>query len=813
MLISWNLLKQLIDIPVSPETAAERLTMAGAEVEYIAYPAGKLKGVTVVRVKELKQHPSKDSLLLAYLDTGSGEAICVTAAKNLNQGDRVFYAPPGAVLADGTVITQKDFSGAASAGMVLSGAELGMPEIDAGTGILILPADAPIGADALSLYGIDDTVMDISVTPNRGDLLSIVGLARELKGLFPEAVLKSPFSDVKAGEKPWPAEFEFKGVSLPDPGCLCYNLGLVTGIKVGPSPFDVRVSLVRMGMRPISNVVDATNYAMLMLGQPLHAFDLNTFPAREITVRAAADGEKIITLDEKERILTSKDMLITSGGEPVGLAGVMGGGKSGISDDTHTVVLESASFSPLRVGHTSRRLGLHTEAAARYARIVDPNLSAFAADYTLSLIGAWSSGDAGYSKISAVNSLPRQERVKLTKKKLHTYLLWSDMDKAAEILEGFGIKQIDCSGEVRTFEVPTARPDITIEEDLIEEIGRFIGYNDSPADLPGEMPCRGEVGTATFLSGVVRSVLMARGYTEAVTYSFLPESFPTGILLPEDDLRARPLTLANPISQDQIAMRTTLLPGLISGLKASTASGWRGAIRLFEQGRVFLRTEANSSEHTEHETVAGLVFNGSDPRTPWKDQLEDFLSVKADVMAILELRGLAPRFTVGNEPFGHSGQTAFIQLEVSGKWVTIGYLARLKPVLEQSFDIQGAVYVFEMNLSYLETVRAPLLKPSAAFPASLRDISMVVPKNISQESLAAEIREAADEVGEKLLESVKLFDIYEGSNIPDGFRSLAFSLAYRSSERTLNDEEVEKIHCHVRDSMTKKGYNTRGIKA
>ena len=820
MIISWRLLKQFIDFSadssVSPEEAAIRLTMAGAEVESIEKTEAGVKGVSVALVKSLTQHPSKEGLLVAELDTGTGKAVCVTAATNLKTGDKVFYGAPGSTLADGSLLGLRDFGEIQSAGMMLSAAELGLPEVDIVDGILVLPEDATLGADSQTLYGLNDTLLDVSITPNRGDLLSILGMARELKGLYPGSVIKTlPWQKTGAATaNNWPVEFG--SITLPDPGCLGYHLGLATNVKIAPSPLEVRVALTHSGMRPISNTVDATNYAMLVLGQPLHAFDLNTLPQREITVRSAVCDERIVTLDGKERVLTPKDMLITSGGEPIALAGVMGGVKTGIKEDTHTVVLEGASFASLRVGHTSRRLGITSEAAFRYSRGVDPTLSAWGVEYALSLMSLWSGAEIGYKKLSAVNAMPEIKPVRLTQKKLHTYLLWSDMDESTKILEGFGIDiaadidKTDAAGEVRTFTPPTWRPDISIEEDLIEEVARYRGYDEAPVRMPGQQPKRGDIGATTMLSSALRSCAIARGYVEAITYSFLPETFVGTLRLPADDLRAHPLLLANPISQEQIAMRTTLLPGLLNGLNESIASGWRGPVRLFEQGRTFLRTRIGGTERIEYDCIAGLVFNGTDPRTPWAETKDDFLSVKADVLALLQTQGYSPTFTRGVEPFGHGGQTAHIRLN-GEEGEKIGVLARLSPAITRELGIAEPVYAFELRTVLLENAKKPLYRPSSPFPATFRDISMLVSNDKTQDEVSAQISAAAScaVAGPTLLESVKLFDLYSGKGIPEGFRSMAFSLTYRAFDRTLNDEEIDKVHNSVRDALTKTGYNMR----
>ena len=808
MIVSWQLLKQFVDVPVSPEEAAHRLTLSGAEIESLEKPGARIEKVSVAQVVSLEKHPSREALFVARLNTGKGEAVCVTAATNLQNGDKVFYGEPGAILADGTELGHRDFDEVRSAGMMLSAAELGLPDVDIVEGILVLPEEAPIGTDVRGLYGFDDVLMDLSVTPNRGDLLSILGVARELKGLYPEAVLKPfPWEKENPGTSDWPVEFG--SISLPDPGCLNYHLGLATGVKIAPSPLEIRVALTHMGMRPISNIVDATNYVMLLLGQPLHAFDLNTLPAREITVRSARDGEKIVTLDDKERLLTAKDMLITSGEEPIGIAGVMGGEQTGIGDDTEIVVLEGASFSSLRVGHTSRRLGIASEAAFRYSRGVDPILSALGVDYALSLMSRWGDASVAWKKISAFNAQPEARTVPLTRKKLHTYLLWSDMDESARILEGFGVRETvgeNAFEDLRTFVPPSWRPDIAIEEDLIEEIGRYRGYDEAPVRMPGVLPRRGDIGTPTLLAGALRACAIARGYVEAITYSFLPESFVSDLRLQKDDIRAHPLRLSNPISQDWMAMRTTLLPGLLKGLDESAASGWRDPVRLFEIGRVFLRTSPETEEHREIDTLAGLVCNGAEPRTPWSGTLDDFMSVKADVAALLQSRGCSPTFVRGGETFAHAGQTAHVLV----KGEKIGYLARLSPALERRLEVPGPVYIFELNISGLETAEKPVYTPASPFPASFRDISMLVPNERTQDEVLKEIRAAADKFSpDKLLESVRLFDLYSGKGIPDGCRSMAFSLCYRSYDRTLNDEEIDKIHNSIRDTLARTGYNMR----
>lgn len=792
MLISWELLKHFIDVDEKPENVADRLTFSGSEVEGITHTAGKMRGIVAAKIVDLQKHPTEGKYYVAHLDTGAGVKVCVTSAKNMKQGDCVLYAGAGAVLPDGMVMGTRDFAGIESFGMMLSAEELGLHDVDDPSGLLILPNDARPGDNAASLYHIGDTVLDVSITPNRGDTLSHLGMAREIHGLFPKSVMKSPeWLTPLTQNKDWSEDFG--SISLPDKGCLCYRLGLATGATIGDSPLTAKIDLAHLGMRPINNAVDVTNYVMLMLGQPLHAFDLNTLPAREITVRAAHDGEHMTTLDGKDRALTTRDMLITSGGEAVAIAGVMGGEQTGINDDTSTIVIESASFSPIRVGHTSRRLGINSEAAFRFARTVDPALSKSALTAASALMREWCGAVVDYKPLAAENETYSPKPVTLTRKKLSTYLSWDNMNEAAKILEGFGIEQLKAGEDSREFLPPTWRPDITIEEDLIEEIGRFRGYNDAPDKLPGEMPHRADIGESMRLSGFARQFMTARGYTEVLTYSFLPEDFPKKLRLSDDDVRAHPLTIANPISRDQMAMRTTLLPGLLMGLKAAVSSGWRESVRAFEQGRVFL-----AGKEPEH--IAGLLFNGTDDRSPAGSRSEGFSELKADVEAVILARGYVPTFRAGSEPFMHSGQTA--QVLVDGE--CIGFMGRLKPAIEQELDVSG-VYVFELDASVLAKSRKPVYTPSGQFPASFRDISLLVSIDRTNDEVIADIRAASGE----LLDGLRLFDIYEGKGIPEGFRSLAYTLSYRAAERTLRDEEVDGAHNALREALTRKGYTIR----
>ena len=807
MYVSLELLKKFIELDpgISVDDLAERLTFSGSEVENIIRPAEKLSGVVAARITDLKKHPSDEKLNVVKLNTGSGEHVCVTSANNIKKGDMVFYAVKGSVLPNGIQLGERDFNGVTSEGMMLSAAELGLDGIADPSGLLILPNDAQPGDNAKDLYHIGDIILDVSITPNRGDLLSLLGMAREIKGLFPKSVLTMPeWLRPSVHHKDWCEKFG--DISLPDDGCLCYRLGLATNAVMKDSPLTAKIDLVHMGMRPIINAVDVTNYIMLTLGQPLHAFDLNTLPAREITVRSAKNGEKMITLDGKERLLTNRDMLITSGGEAIAIAGVMGGETTGINNDTKTIVIESASFSPVRVGHTSRRLGINSEAAYRFSRTVDPAMSKIALGAALNLVHEWCGAEIDYKPISDENKIPDIMPVKLTRKKLSTYLSFDNMSEAKKILEDFGIKHVSGGHDELKFMPPSWRPDIKIEEDLIEEIGRFKGYNEADNKLPGELPKRASIGFEMSGMEYIRDNLISRGYTEIVTYSFLPEDFPEKLLLSNDDARAKPIKIANPISRDQMAMRTTLIYGLLSGFKNTLASSWRGPVRIFEQGKIFIKSENNNDiSHTEPDHLAGLIFNGLDDRSAWNDSNKDFYDIKSDLCSLIKNRGYDPEFKAGHENFTHAGQTADIYID----GVKVGFIARLKPAIEQDLNISG-VYIFEIDSRFLNTAKKREYKPVSQFPASSRDVALLVPRDKNFDSVVNDIKSCLKLNGnDEILDGIKLFDIYTGKGIPENYISLAFTVTYRSRERTLRDGEVDEIHFALRDVLTSKGYTLR----
>jgi phenylalanyl-tRNA synthetase beta chain len=800
MQISWNWLNEYCRIPLSPEEAAARLTVTGCEVEDIQRPCEALRDLKVARIERLAAHPERADLFVADLDIGGGQSRCVTAARNLKSGDWVPYGGPGSVIADGTVLGRRDFDSIVSEGMMLSAEEIGLPGIADEFGILRLPQGFSAGEDLVKALKLDDCILEVSITPNRGDLLSLIGLARECLGVIPGSSLKPADMGEPSIGGNWPLSWD--GLCLEDPGCPLYGLSLAPSVRIEPSPMNTRIRLAFSGVRSINNVVDATNLVMLITGQPLHAFDLDRLPAREITVRGAKEGERFTTLDSREHVLSDADLLITSGGVPVALAGIMGGENSEITADTKSVAFESAYFEPLRVSRTARRLGMGTEASYRFSRGVDPSrvlpTLSFLSDYLLGQTGQRVEKEVRVARTRTWE----KRRVVLTRKKLHRVLLWDDMKEASAFLERLGLKEVGGSEEGLEFEIPTARADLSIEEDLIEEVGRVRGYELVPSRIPPLLRGTGKVGDEVEAHRRIRITAMSRGYLEVVTYSFIHPRWTEWLRIPESDPRCHGFPLANPISQEQSVMRTTLLPGLLQALQTNIRSGWKDPIRLFEVGRVFLPAEKEGDEHREILRMAGIAWNGRDRRGLYDNSMkDDLLSVKADVLSLCQSRGLVPEFCAGREPFGHIGQTARVALDGEPS----GYLMSLKPGILRELEIPGPVFAFEVDIESMLPDRGFRFGQVVRFPAVYRDISLIASLDTTVASVEQEIRA----LGGPLLRGAVLFDVYQGKGIPEGTRSLAFSLAYGDPSRTLRDQEVDEVHDALRRNLVEKGFILR----
>lgn len=793
MYLSLNWLNDLITLSAPLEEVAEKLTVTGNEIESIQRPCEKVKGVRIAKIVEQRRHPTKSGLTVNMLDVGDGNPqMCVTAATNVHEGDVIPWFAPGASTASGMELGYRDFDGFNSAGMMASAQELGVPDLSSVHGILILPLDAPLGADACKWLGLDDTVLELSVTPNRGDMLSVLGAALEIHALFPDSQLHIPAIPKPSYDGDWTLPFD--GIKLESEGCRAYRLGMADSVKIAPSPLQVGVRLCMAGMRPINNVVDATNYVMLAIGQPLHAFDAASLPGHDIGVRQAKDGEVMVSLDGKSRSLLSSDMVISSGGVSVGLAGVMGGENSEITDQTKHIFVESANFAAPLISKTSRRLGIPSEASFRYARGVDPLLTGDGLNLVLHLMEKWGAVRAFSKNFYAQRGEIAPVRVPLTMKKMKKITCWADMDESEAILKRLGIHKAEGDAEKALFVAPTRRSDISIEEDLIEEVARVRGYDSIEPTIP-VLHKSGTLGPVMTLQRLLRSVAIARGYTEVETLSFIS---PDNVKLINYPYADQCKVLDNPISADMSVMRPSLLPALLMAVNKAVRGGWRSPIRLFECGRVFIPQDGKI---TEVERIGGVAFCGAERRALYESLKDDLLQVKSDVEALALSRNVRVTFQQSRNPAGHAGQTA--QILCGGQ--PVGYLMRLKPSIAAELDLEAPLFAFELDLAPLLNTKLEEFSKSNAYPPVYRDVSMLVSKDLPVHKILADIRE----IGGELLNKVQLFDLYEGKGIPEGYRSLAFSMAYRLSDRTLRDDEVETEHNKLRAELENRGYKLR----
>ncbi|MDO9509065.1 MAG: phenylalanine--tRNA ligase subunit beta, partial [Thermovirgaceae bacterium] len=785
----------LVDIPVDAQTLARRLTDTGSEIEGMETPVPLFHGAVTARVATIQIHPTRHDLFVLDVDALGKKGVCVTAAKNLREGDIVPWGPPGCVLADGATISTRDFDGVVSEGMVLSAEEIGLPDIADEFGILRLGPEYVPGVDVREALGLNDTILELSVTPNRGDLLSMTGIAREVFAVLSGSVLKP--LDIKLPPKTNSLP-GFRGVTLDDPGCPFYTLGAIDNVKIAPSPMSIRVRLVLAGMRPISNVVDATNIVMLLLGQPLHAFDASGLPADEITVRSASEGETILTLDGKTRVLDGSDMVITSGGQSVGVAGIMGGGESEICAETERVLLEAAHFDSIRTSRTSRKLGLPSEAAYRYSRYVDSFKAEPGLAVAMNLMSSWGAGVPG-GWISSGSPSGEGREVTLSSALLKKIINNGDLDMATGILDRLGITTRDIGPSSRTYSIPSYRPDISIEEDLVEEVARIRGYDKIVPALPPVLHSTGDITDRMRTERSVRGTAIGRGYSEVITYSFISPASLAMLKFTDPDRRSSPVALSNPLSIENSVLRTTLAPGLIEAALANIRSGWRGAIRMFETGMVFF---SKGEEVQEQFKLGGCVCPGRDSRSPWGEQaIDDFHSVSADIEAICSSRGVGIRLIRGEEPFGHPGKTAHI---LAGE-KRIGYLLALKPEIEAALDLPAPMYLFEIDMDVLVDGAVSGFGEARRYPPVYRDISILVEDGV----YSADVLELVRSLADPLLESAWLFDVYAGEGIPEGYRSLAFSLAYRDPSKTLRDDDVDRVHERLRVMLKEKGITLR----
>jgi phenylalanyl-tRNA synthetase beta chain len=783
--VSYNWLQEYVDCELTPSELADLLTMAGLEVEGIEEVGTELKGVVVAQIASMVQHPQADRLSLCRVMVGEETYPIVCGAQNMKEGDKVALAMVGAELPDGVKIKQAQIRGERSEGMLCSEAELGLSS-SAGR-IMILPPDAPVGAPLADVLNVRDHILEVTLTPNRGDCLSMIGVAREVAALT-GGRFHPPTPQLREGAD---RVQDVVRVSVLDPDlCPRYAVRFITGVQIGPSPFWLRTRLERAGVRSINNVVDVTNYVMLEYGQPLHAFDFDLLEGGEIVVKRAAEGEHFVTLDEVERVLGKDTLMICDAARPVAIAGVMGGLNSEIREATSRVLLESAYFSPAGTRRTSKALGLQTESSYRFERGIDPEGVLDAALQATALIAQLAGGEVAKGSIDCYPTpLPRSE-IRLRLSKASALLgIQLEQEEVRGILRRLHMEVKENQGAEWVVSPPSYRGDITREIDLIEEIGRLFGYDRIPVETPKMWVLPLKKDREEELAERVKDTLVGLGFSEVITYSFIAPQSLEALRLPPDDPRHHPLALLNPLAEGQSVMRTTLLPGLLETARYNLSHKNRN-LKIFESREVY-HPQKGEKLPQERRSLAGLAMGCVAPEA-WNVSFQevDFYYVKGCVGQLLaELRTPAPTFTKSQGiPYLNPSQSALVTVE----GVAIGGLGELHPEAAEAFELPAGVFIFELDLPTLadrfwgEITFAPLPR----FPAVDRDVAVVVAEGVSAE----EIRKIIHGVGNACIESVEVFDCYRGDPIPPGRKGLAFRIRYRSEERTLTDEEVNEFH-------------------
>ena len=783
MKFSERWVREWADPPGGTDALAARLTAAGFEVESIKPAAGRIEGVVVAEVVGVAPHPGADKLSICTVDDGGAETHrVVCGASNVRAGMCSAFARIGARLPGGSKIRKSRIRGETSQGMLCSAHELGLGE-DA-DGILDLDAGPPPGTDLVEALALNDTVIEVGVTPNRGDCLGIAGLAREVavasrievRSPVPVAAVESRIGDTLPVALDAPAR------------CPRYVGRSIRGIDAGAkSPLWMTERLRRCGVRPLSAVVDVTNYVMLELGQPMHAFDLGRLDAG-IRVRNGRDGESLTLLDGSTIELGADSLVIADESRPVALAGVMGGLESGVTGETRNVFLESAWFEPRSIALEARRRGMHTDASHRFERTVSPALQRNAMERATELLVGIAGGVPGpVTEAVAGEHLPSAGPITLRRARIGRVLGAEIPDRdVQDILGRLGMRVEEAQGGW-TVVPPPHRPDIAAEIDLIEEVARVVGFE----NLPGAAPVAGLDIAAKAEShvgiGRIRGLLVDRGYHEAVTYSFVDAGLQARI-----SPALEGVALANPIASDMSVMRTTLWPGLI-GAAAWNVNRQQFRVRLFETGLVFI---ADGDEVRQPRMIGGVAAGSVVPEQ-WSHAFRpvDFYDVKGDVEALLALSGQAAEFIADSHPALHPGQTAAI---IRGG-ERIGIIGTLHPSLASGLRLAGAV-LFELCLEAAGAGILPRFKALSRFPAVRRDLSLVLPEAVT----ASAVRECVGQTGVDVLRYFELFDVYRGEDIDSGMKSISLGLIFQSSSRTLGDTEINAALAVVLDSLTSK---------
>lgn len=800
MKFTFNWLKELVDLPAGftgngeegPHAVARALTMAGLEVESLR-PFGRVPGVVVGLVTEVRPHPRADRLFLVTVGTRDEKITVVCGASNVRVGMKSPLAKAGTALPSGTVVKATVIRGEASDGMLCSERELGLSQDH--EGIMTLPEDAPLGQSVFSCLGLNDWILEVAVTPNRGDCLGVLGLARELAALTGGRLRRPPSSrHAKDSSLKRLVDVEIRDSRL----CPRYSARMVCDLHPISSPAWMRFRLEACGFRSINSVVDVTNYVMLETGQPLHAFDMDQLRARRIVIRPAAETKRFVTLDAIERELAPEDILVCDGDVPVALAGIMGGLNSEVGPNTRSVLLESAHFDALTVRRTAKRLDLHTEASHRFERGVDPQGTLDALDRAVFFLAEISNGQPVKGVMDRYPDKKKTSPIVMRDQKVKDILgIELSRREIERIFKSLGVKvQARSKRGIRVLP-PSHRPDLGREADLIEELARLHGYEKIPATLPLIRARGGPADTYLRWGRRLRNFLTGEGLTEVINLPFTSREMNQRFQGLWGDQRS-PVSVLNPLKQESSEMRLSLIPGLVGNLRSHIDQRAK-SFSAFELGKVF---HLNPNGSSEEKTCLAAILHGHREQKGLRtgEMAFSFLSLKGLVEGVLEVFGAEKDdvWTADDiSPFLHHGKAASLQWDGS----RIGSLGEVHPNLCEDLSLPTFL-TLELDFGKLvQYARSDFkVRDLPRFPSVERDLAIVVENAFPSRQIINWIKG----LGQILIEDVQLFDQYHGTPIPDGKKSLAYTISYRSSDRTLTDEEVNTIHHDLTSKMCQK---------
>lgn len=785
MKVPFNWLKDYVDVNIDAKELGDRLTLSGSALEEVITQGDEIKNIVTGKIVEITQHPDADKLKVCQVDIGTETIQIVTAATNMKEQDIVPVALHKSILADGTEIKKGKLRGVVSNGMFCSEEELGIAGDEPVHGLMILPADAPLGMGIKEYLNLNKSILDFDITSNRPDCLSMVGMARETAATLGTSYKMPNLNyEVKTSEN---INDKIK-VEVRDSLCRRYMARGVKNVKIMPSPGWMQERLLEAGVRPINNIVDITNFVMLEIGEPMHAFDAREIKSGKIVVERAKDDEIFVTLDEIERKLDSSFLCIKDDETSIGLAGIMGGLNSEIQEDTTEVIFEAANFDGTNIRVNSKKLNLRSESSARFEKDIDPNLAEIAINRACALVCELGCGEIMEGTIDIYNSKKEEGHItvdsKWINKFLGTEISKEDMKKYLDLLE----LKTEINEDNLDITIPTFRIDIGIKEDIAEEVARIYGYDKIPTTIYSASTGREPKYKNQILRDLIVDVMVSSGLNQSISYSFISPKVFDKINLPQDSELRNVIKIKNPLGEDYSVMRTTTIHSMMESLGRNYSRN-NAYARLFEIGKVYIPNEDETVIPTENNILTIGMYGNC-----------DYLDLKGVVENALEKLGLSKvKFTrESDNPSYHPGKTA--ALMIGNK--KVGVLGEVHPDVSENYGVDENCYLAELNLDllfeYAKTDKKYKALPK--FPAVTRDIALLV----DDEILVQEIEDTIRRAGGNLVEKVELFDIYKGAQIPEGKKSIAYAIAYRDEKKTLTDNDVNKVYDKILRSLEHK---------